>query len=167
GCDWRMAALAFEKSERATMAVACRAFDVFATRLLRDSRKPRAALRSRALSVSDHTHRSRRIYDQGVGEGDGDGRCCSDGGILAGLGLSGEECKWIAFHAVPMRLNTSVMRPEAVSGAPLYSCDCVHWQVTTAPLGPSIVTDTSRTSSFTFLISGYELSRFLRTCSQP
>jgi hypothetical protein len=43
----------------------------------------------------------------------------SEGGITAGLGVSGDECRWIAFHAVPMRLNTSVIRPEAVSGVPL------------------------------------------------
>ena len=46
------------------------------------------------------------------------------------------------------------MRPDAVSGTPLYVCDCFHWQVTTAPVVPNIVTETSRTSSFTSLISG-------------
>ena len=39
--------------------------------------------------------------------------------MTAGFGVSGDECKWMAFHAVPNRLNTSVMRPEAVSGVPL------------------------------------------------
>ena len=43
----------------------------------------------------------------------------SDGGITAGFGVSGDECRWIAFHALPMRLNTSVIRPDAVSGVPL------------------------------------------------
>ena len=53
----------------------------------------------------------------GVGDGDGEGR--SEGGITAGFGLSGDECKWIAFHAVPTRLNTSVIRPDTLSGVPL------------------------------------------------
>ena len=54
----------------------------------------------------------------GLGEGDGVGRC-SEGGMLAGFGLSGDECRWIAFHAVPTRLKANVMRPVAVSGVPL------------------------------------------------
>src|SRR5437773_1195829 len=32
-------------------------------------------------------------------------------------GLSGEVCRCTAFHSLPTRLKTSVMRPEAVSGS--------------------------------------------------
>ena len=55
----------------------------------------------------------------GDGEGDGEGEGRSDGGTTAGFGLSDDECKWIAFHPVPMRLNASVIRPETLSGVPL------------------------------------------------
>ena len=64
------------------------------------------------------------FFGVGDGEGDGDGAgasagCCSEAGILDGSGESGDECRWMAFQAVPTRLNTRVIRPVAVSGVPL------------------------------------------------
>ena len=53
------------------------------------------------------------------GVGEGLGEACSEGGTLDGFGTSGEVCRLMAFHAVPNRLKTSVIRPDAVSGAPL------------------------------------------------
>ena len=71
------------------------------------------------LSIESPTINPQRIGDgEGVGDGDDLGSC-SDGGITAGFGESGEECRWIAFHALPTSLKTNVIRPDAVSGAPL------------------------------------------------
>ena len=64
------------------------------------------------------------FFCYGVGDGEGLGATgCSDAGMLVGFGVSGDVCRWIAFHEFSIRLKTSVMRPEAVSGVPLYVCD--------------------------------------------
>ena len=73
------------------------------------------------MKIDLHRSALSAAYNPGVGEGEGDGEGegRSDGGTTAGFGLSGDECKWIAFHAVPTRLNTRVILPETLSGVPL------------------------------------------------